>query len=95
MSKKVLVNKLKDYVVDCINTMKIGDKIIFTEKEAPLSKDKRITLIKTDENRFAIEQNGVDDFKFSNLDFNGVIDHMMELQVEEFTTAEVLYTHKD
>ncbi|WP_297597304.1 hypothetical protein [uncultured Cetobacterium sp.] len=94
MSKKIILDKFEEYVLSCINEMNTGEKIIFTENENPLTKDNKITLIKTDDNTFNVIEDGIDDFEFSDLDFNGVIKHLLELQLKEFPNCTHLYSHR-
>ncbi|MBC2850459.1 hypothetical protein H5J22_03240 [Cetobacterium sp. 8H] len=94
MSKKIAIDQFEKYIISCIDEMKTGEKVIFTKDENPLTKDKKITLIKTDDNTFNILEDGVNDFEFSNLDFNGVIKHLLEIQPKEFPDCTHIYSHR-
>lgn len=94
MSKKITVEKFEAYILECINDMKTGEKIIFTKKEKPLTRDHTITLMKVDDNTYTVIERGIEDLEFSNIDFNRVIKELMELKEKEFGDCEHFYAHK-
>lgn len=94
MSKKITVEKFESFILECVNEMKTGEKVIFTKKETPLAKDHTITLTKVDDDRYTVIERGIEDLEFSNIDFNEVIKELMKLKEKEFGDCEHFYAHK-
>ncbi|WP_281699783.1 hypothetical protein [Cetobacterium somerae] len=94
MSKKITVEKFESFILECVNEMKTGEKVIFTKKEMPLAKDYTITLTKVDDDRYTVIERGIEDLEFSNIDFNEVIKELMKLKEKEFGDCEHFYAHK-
>ncbi len=94
MSKKITVEKFESFILECVNEMKTGEKVIFTKKEMPLAKDHTITLTKVDDDRYTVIERGIEDLEFSNIDFNEVIKELMKLKEKEFGDCEHFYAHK-
>lgn len=94
MSKKITVEKFESFILECVNEMKTGEKVIFTKKEMPLAKDPTITLTKVDDDRYTVIERGIEDLEFSNIDFNEVIKELMKLKEKEFGDCEHFYAHK-
>lgn len=95
MSKKITVEKFEAFILECVNEMKIGEKMVFTKKAMPLSRDHTITLMKVDDNRYTVIERGIDDLEFSNIDFNEVIRELILLKEKEFGDCEEFYAHKE
>lgn len=94
MSKKITTEKLEAFILECVNKMKIGEKVIFTKDENSLAKDHKITLTKVDDDRFTVVERGIEDLEFSNIDFNEVIKELTKLKEKEFGDCDHLYAHK-
>ena len=78
MSKKITVEKFEAFILECVNEMKTGERVIFTKKEMPLAKDHTITLTKVDDDRNTVRERGIEDLEFANNDFNEVIKELMK-----------------
>lgn len=95
MSKKITAEKFESFILECINKMEIGEKVIFTKDEMPHSADHKITLMKTDDERFEVVDRGNENLEFSNLDFVEAIKDLIELKEKEFPNCDHLFAHKE
>ena len=94
MSKKITVEKFESFILECVNEMETGEKVIFTKKEMTLAKDHTITLTKVDDDRYTVIEKVIEDLEFSNIDFNEVIKELMKLKEKEVGDCEHFYAHK-
>ena len=103
MSIKITAEKFESFILECVNEMKIGEKVEFSqvereefkEKGKPFSKAHKITLTKVDDDRFTIIDRGNEDVEYSNIDFNGVLKELMKLKEKEFGNCEHFFAYRD
>lgn len=107
MSKKITVEKFKEFILERVNRMDVGEKVEFTkeDKEKTLNEGKsfekltKIILSKIDKDRFTIlvkgKKESKEDREFSNLDFNEVIKRLMELEKSEFGNVTHFFASKE
>lgn len=103
MSIKITSEKFEAFILECVNEMKIGEKIEFSQEEReeftkkgkPFSKAHKITLTKVDDDRFTVIDRGTEDLEYSNIDFNGVLKELMRLKEKEFGDCEHFFAYRD
>ena len=103
MSIKITSEKFEAFILECVNEMKIGEKIEFSQEEReeftkkgkPFSKAHKITLTKVDDDRFTVIDRGTEDLEYSNIDFNGVLIELMRLKEKEFGDCEHFFAYRD
>lgn len=107
MSRKITVGKFEDFILECVNNMKIGESVEFTkeDKEKTLEKGEsfadltKIVLSKIDDERFNITVKGKkfdkEDREFPNLGFNEVIKKLLKLEKEEFKELTHFFASKN